>query len=81
MKKLDFTMEKYEELCRVLLDAGYTPVTVHQYLTNPPGGKAVVLRHDIDRKPQNALKMSKSSTPSVSQLHTIFGTLRHLFRM
>jgi len=59
LKKLDFTMEKYEELCRVLLDAGYTPVTVHQYLTNPPGGKAVVLRHDIDRKPQNALKMSK----------------------
>ena len=59
MKKIDFTMEKYEELCCVLLSSGYNPVTVHQYLTNPPNGKAVVLRHDIDRKPQNALKMSK----------------------
>jgi hypothetical protein len=29
----DFTMAKYGELCRVLLGAGYTPVTVEQYLT------------------------------------------------
>jgi hypothetical protein len=55
----DFTMAKYGELCRVLLGAGYTPVTVYQYLTDPPGGRTVVLRHDVDRKPENALKMAE----------------------
>ena len=54
----DFTMAKYEELCHVLLDAGYTPVTTYQYLTNPPPGRLVVLRHDVDRKPGNALAMA-----------------------
>jgi hypothetical protein len=55
----DFTMAKYGELCRVLLGAGYTPATVYQYLTEPPCGKTVVLRHDVDRKPENALKMAE----------------------
>lgn len=55
----DFTMAKYGELCRVLLGAGYTPATVYQYLTDPPGGRTVVLRHDVDRKPENALKMAE----------------------
>jgi hypothetical protein len=55
----DFTMAKYGDLCRVLLGAGYTPVTVYQYLTAPPPGRTVVLRHDVDRKPGNALKMAE----------------------
>ncbi|MDV2481186.1 hypothetical protein F8E02_04010 [Methanoculleus sp. Wushi-C6] len=55
----DFTMAKYGELCRALLGAGYTPATVYQYLTDPPGGRTVVLRHDVDRKPENALKMAE----------------------
>ena len=55
----DFTMAKYGELCRILLGAGYTPVTVYQYLTDPPRGRTVVLRHDVDRKPENAMKMAE----------------------
>ena len=55
----DFTMAKYRELCRVLLGAGYTPVTVYQYLTDPPDGRVVILRHDVDRKPGNALAMAE----------------------
>jgi len=55
----DFTMEKYGELCHALLDAGYTPVTVHRYLVDPPEGRTVVLRHDVDRRPENALKMAE----------------------
>ena len=55
----DFTMAKYGELCRVLLSSGYTPVTVYQYLTEPPAGRVVVLRHDVDRKPENALAMAE----------------------
>jgi len=55
----DFTMAKYGELCRVLLGTGYTPATVYRYLTEPPAGRVVVLRHDVDRKPENALAMAE----------------------
>jgi len=56
----DFTIEKYRELCLALLDGGYTPLTVYSYLNKELNtGKLVILRHDIDRKPMNALKMAK----------------------
>ncbi len=52
-------MAKYGELCRVLLGAGYTPVTVERYLAGGSNGRTVILRHDVDRKPENALKMAE----------------------
>ena len=58
----DFTVEKYKGLCLALLDTGYTPLTVYSYLTGKPknnNNKLVVLRHDIDRKPKNALQMAE----------------------
>ena len=62
----DFTLEKYEELCLTLLNSNYTPLTVYSYLIlSCLGGqknnnnKLVVLRHDIDRRPMNALQMAE----------------------
>ncbi len=58
----DFTLEKYEELCLALLDSGYTPLTVYSFLVlggqKKKNNKLVVLRHDIDRRPGNALRMA-----------------------
>ena len=56
----DFTLDRYKELCLALLDSGYTPLTVYSYLEGQKkkNNKLVVLRHDIDRKPMNALKMA-----------------------
>ena len=67
VEKMDFTLSKYEELCLALLDSGYTPLTVYSYLVlggqkkkkNNNNNKLVVLRHDIDRKPKNALRMAE----------------------
>ncbi|NOR76977.1 MAG: hypothetical protein GQ523_00765 [Methanophagales archaeon] len=61
MRMLDFTLEKYEELCLALLDGGYTPLTVYSYLTgkNNNNKKLIVLRHDVDRRPGNALRMAE----------------------
>jgi hypothetical protein len=44
-----------------LLDSGYTPLTVYSYLVleGKKNNKLVVLRHDIDRKQKNALRMAK----------------------
>ena len=55
----DFTLEKYKELCLALLDSGYTPLTVYSYLKGQKNNKLVVLRHDIDRKLGNALRMAE----------------------
>lgn len=54
----DFTLEKYRELCCVLL-GNYKIYTVYGYLSQNPKGNAVVLRHDVDRKIQNSLKMAQ----------------------
>ena len=57
--KLDFTLEKYRQLCTAVLTSGYNVCTVAQYLNRTDQTrKTVVLRHDVDRKPGNALRMA-----------------------
>lgn len=53
----DFTVEKYRELCDVL-DVSKV-FTVGSCLEKKPTSGFVILRHDIDRKPLNALKMAE----------------------
>ena len=58
---LDFTFGKYLELCNALVTLHHKPLTIRKYLDRknclPP--KLIILRHDIDRKPKNALKMAR----------------------
>lgn len=58
---LDFTLPKYKDLCLAMLDSGYTPLSVYSYLTNNKAAKnkTVVLRHDVDRKINSALKIAE----------------------
>lgn len=56
---MDFTLDKYSKLCTALLASGYSIYTVAQYLSrSEQTGKTAVLRHDVDRKPGNAVKMA-----------------------
>lgn len=57
----DFTVSKYKELCLALLDSGYEPLRFYSYLNTERqnNNRLIVLRHDIDRKPMNALKMAE----------------------
>ena len=57
---MDFTIRKYMELVRAFVESGYQITTVHQYLETRPEGKVLVLRHDVDEQPQNALKMAEA---------------------
>ena len=78
----DFTLEKYGTLCRTMIAAQYRVLTVGAYLENPSvDGPAVILRHDVDRKPMNALKMARiekecslSSTYYFRKRHHTFDT-------
>ncbi len=55
---LDFTLEKYKELCRAMKTREV--LTFRDYVTRQDlPEKYVILRHDVDRKPGNALRMAK----------------------
>ncbi len=55
---MDFTLTIYQDLLSTLQDRGYTYQTLAQFMTNPLE-KVVILRHDVDRLPGNALKMAR----------------------
>ena len=59
---MDYTHAKYEELCKALVDSDCMPVSVCTYLdleAQPQPNRCIIIRHDIDRKPERALKMAK----------------------
>ncbi len=58
MKERDFTVRKYSELLDAFKEAGYEFQTVESYVKKPIN-RVVILRHDVDSWPQNALQMAK----------------------
>ena len=60
MLNMDFTFAKYQELCETIVESEYTTLTFTQYFSpkNIPE-MFVILRHDVDRKPENAMKMAE----------------------
>jgi hypothetical protein len=58
--KRDFTLPGYQQLCQAIQAAGYTIWPIVQYLTCPDHPKRLVLlRHDVDRRPESALRMAQ----------------------
>jgi len=56
----DFTLKKYEELCKTVISLQYDILTVRKYLeSRKTESNVIVLRHDVDRKVYNALKMAR----------------------
>jgi len=54
----DFTTQTYSQLLDALIFAGYEFQTFREYL-KAPKGKVVILRHDVDSWPTNALQMAR----------------------
>lgn len=54
---MDFTLDKYEELCLAITKSKYENLTLGDYLSKKPK-KIIILRHDVDKSPKNALKMA-----------------------
>jgi hypothetical protein len=57
MRIMDFSLAMYAEICKVL--QSHKVVTVENYLSNKFDDPCIILRHDVDRDPQNALAMAK----------------------
>ena len=58
MKGKDFTLNTYSDLILSLKSAGYSFSTLSNYVLNPQLEKVVIIRHDIDKRPENALAMA-----------------------
>lgn len=56
---MDFTPQIYKSLVQSLLDAGYRFQTFEEFLSVSVDGKVVVLRHDIDKLPYNAITLGE----------------------
>ena len=62
MKPADFTVPRYERLCRSLQDFNYRVCTILEYLeSDSPADtkKVAILRHDVDRRALNALRVAQ----------------------
>lgn len=55
----DFTLSMYKELLLALKNAAYQFITFEDYFTGNLPEKLVILRHDVDRTPRNAVKMAQ----------------------
>ena len=55
---MDFTLSAYKQLIYSLQSQGYSFQTLQDFIQEPKD-KTVILRHDVDRKPGNALVIAK----------------------
>ena len=55
---MDFTLTTYRQLLTTLRESGYTFQPFREYLQHP-AQKTVILRHDVDKLPENALSMAQ----------------------
>ena len=55
----DFTIKSYRSLLEAFQKAGYRFQTFEEFMEHPAEGKTVVMRHDVDEKARNALKMAQ----------------------
>ena len=51
---MDFTLIAYKQFILTLRSQGYSFQTFEEYIQSPKE-KVLILRHDVDRKPKNAL--------------------------
>ena len=77
----DFTFEIYADLIDVGLEAGYEFLTVREYLASETlPEQFVILRHDVDRKPENALAMARLEDEHGVASTYYFRTIEKTFR-
>ncbi len=75
----DFSFKQYRELCSTLLER-HNPVTVEKFLSQKSENVAII-RHDIDKKPQNALKIAEIERDFGIQSTFYFRTIPEVFNI
>mgnify|MGYP006292969197 FL=1 len=55
---MDFTLSKYRALIHAVISSELPVYSIEAWIRHP-GTRGVIIRHDVDRCPRNALKMAK----------------------
>ncbi|MFO7751218.1 MAG: hypothetical protein R6V54_14110 [Desulfobacteraceae bacterium] len=55
----DFTSRTFEKLLQSFMKAGYAFQTVESFMDGPKKGMVAILRHDVDRLPENAFDVAQ----------------------
>ncbi len=56
---MDFTHDRYRQIIDSFRREGYNLFTFEEFIRKSPKGRVIVLRHDSDRLPKNALKLAQ----------------------
>jgi hypothetical protein len=78
---LDFTQEKYGEICEAIVKSDYTTLTFKDYVQAkalPP--RFILIRHDIDRNPGNALDIATMESKYGIKATYYFRSTRGVFK-
>jgi hypothetical protein len=68
----DFTLTTYKKLLQELLNNGYSFQTLQDFIKTPED-RTVILRHDVDRLPENALIIARIEKKAGGQRSEIRG--------
>lgn len=78
---LDFTLNKYRELCSIITESDYTLLTLEEYFSlKKPPERFIILRHDVDDEPEYALKMAQLETELNAKSTYYFRTTENVFK-
>ena len=76
----DFTLTTYKKLLQELLNNDYSFQTLQDFIQQPIE-KAIILRHDVDRLPENALKMARMENNEGVKTSYYFRTVPSVFKI
>ena len=79
LSEMDFTLSSYKQLILTLQDQGYLFKTFEGFIQNP-NEKALILRHDVDRLPENALTMARIEKDAGVKASYYFRTVPESFK-
>jgi len=76
---LDFTLTAYKKLLKSFQNEGYLFHTFAEWREEKPVGKFVIFRHDIDKKPKNALTIARIEAEAGVKATYFFKTSSQVF--
>jgi predicted DNA-binding transcriptional regulator len=78
---LDFTLKTYKQLLTTLEDQNYTFKTFEQFIrAGSFDEKMIIMRHDVDRLPENALVMARIEKELGIKSTYFFRTIKSVFK-
>lgn len=75
----DFTLKKYTELIKAISKSEYKKITFKEYFTMTQPQNMIIIRHDIDKLPENALKLAVIESSYGINATYYFRTIKKVF--